>query len=218
MNRIFSAFARPIPPVLKLAAPALFVCLAITLFILVKSAGATTPVINNVVAANLLTNGVTITWTTDLPADTQVEYGATTAYGSSTTLNTQLVTNHSQAMTGLQANQLYNYRVKSRDASGDLALSQNRTFVTPLGTTTPGGSTDTSNSNTMNTSRFTTVAGGKVASLSVHVGAVDASLNNRSFQLAIYAANGNTPGALIASSQTGTLVANRWNSVPVTAT
>lgn len=204
-------------PLFRIVAACTIACLIVSLFIL-TSVNAATPVISGVATSNLTTSGATVNWTTDIPADTQIDYGTTTAYGSSTTLNTQLVTNHSQQITGLLANQLYNYRVKSRDSSGDLALSQNRTFITPLGTTTPGSSTDSSNSNTMNASRFTTVSGGKVASLSVHVGAVDPSLSNRNFQLALYAANGSVPGALIANTASGTLVANSWNTLPITAT
>lgn len=187
-------------------------------FIFMASVMAATPVISGIATGNLLTNSATISWTTDVPSDTQIEYGTTTAYGSSTTLNSALVTSHTQTIGGLQTNQLYNYRVKSRDAGGDLAMSANRTFITPLGTTTPGGSTDSSNRNTMNTTRFTTVNGGKVASLSVHVGPVDPSASNRNFQMAIYTANGSVPGTLIASTASGTLTANVWNTLPITAT
>lgn len=195
----------------------LAICLP-SVFVFVSSAVAATPVITNITVSNLLTTGATINWSTDVPSNTQIEYGATTAYGSSTTINSTLVTNHSQAITGLQANQFYNYRVKSRDVAGDLATSGNRTFITPLGTTTPGTLTDSSNSNTINTTRFTTVSGGKLASLSVFVGAVDASPANRSYQMAIYTANGSVPGTLVASTTTGTLTANSWNTLPITAT
>lgn len=183
-----------------------------------QSVMAATPVITNITAATVTNNGATITWKTDVISDTQIEYGLTTSYGSSTTLNTTRVTDHTQSITGLQANQLYHYKVKSRDASGDLAVSGDRTFITTLGSTTPGTSTDSGNSNTMNATRFTTGNGGKVASLNAYVGAVDTNVANRSFQIAIYTANGTTPGTLIASSQTGTLTANSWNSVPVNAT
>ena len=70
----------------------------------------------------------------------------------------------------------------------------------------------------MNGTRFTTVDGGTVVSMSANVGAVDPSVARRSFQLAIYTANGTVPGTLVASSATGTLVANSWNTVPITAT
>ena len=90
----------------------------------------TPPVISNVAAGSITSSGATITWTTDEAADSQVDYGLTTAYGSSTTLDTTLVTSHSQALTGLTASTLYHYRVKSRDAAGNLATSGDSTFTT----------------------------------------------------------------------------------------
>lgn len=184
----------------------------------VMSALAATPVISNISTSNIQSNAATISWTTDVISDTQIEYGLTTAYGSSTALNGTLSTGHSQTITGLQANQLYHYKVKSRDVSGDMAASGDRTFITALGATTPGTSTDSGNSNTMNATRFTTTNGGKLASVSAYVGAVDASVANRSFQLAIYTANGTSPGTLVANTATGTLTANAWNTLPITAT
>ena len=74
--------------------------------------------------------GATIGWTTNEASDTQVEYGLTTSYGSSTTLNTALVTSHSASLSGMAANTLYHYRVKSRDAAGNLATSGDFTFTT----------------------------------------------------------------------------------------
>jgi RHS repeat-associated protein len=59
-----------------------------------------------------------------------VEYGQTIAYGQSTTLNPALVTAHSQGISGLAAGTLYHYRVKSRDAAGNLAVSGDFTFTT----------------------------------------------------------------------------------------
>ena len=176
------------------------------------------PIITEITTSNVSSTGATVSWKTDVVSNTQIEYGLTTSYGSNTTLNASLVTMHTQNLTGLQANQLYHYRVKSRDANNDLSTSGDRTFITTLGSTTAGTSTDTSNSNTMNATRFTTGAGGKLASLSVNVGAVDSNVNNRSYQMAIYTANGNIPGSLVANTATGTLVANTWNTLPITGT
>ncbi len=182
-----------------------------------SAAIASAPVITNVAATNIGATSGTISWTTDAVSDTQIEFGTTAAYGASTTLVAAPVTSHIQNLTGLSANQIYHYRVKSRDAIGELSVSGDRTFLTALGSTTPGAATDSSNSGTMNVTRVTTAAGGQVSSLSVHVGAVDATLSNRSFQLAIYNANGSVPGTLVASTVTGTLVANSWNTLPITA-
>ena len=62
---------------------------------------ATGPVISSVSVSNISASGATINWTTNEATDSQVIYGTTTAYGSSTTLNTTKVTSHSQTLTGL---------------------------------------------------------------------------------------------------------------------
>jgi glucose/arabinose dehydrogenase/PKD repeat protein len=72
---------------------------------------------------------VTITWTTDVPADSQVRYGLTTAYGSTTDLIRTLVTTHSMTINTLARRTTYQYQVLSRDASGQLS-SATGTFRT----------------------------------------------------------------------------------------
>ena len=86
--------------------------------------------ISNVSASSITSTGATITWTTNLSGDSQVEYGTTTAYGSSTNLDTTMVTSHSQQITGLSPSTLYHFRVNSRDAAGNLATSGDFTFTT----------------------------------------------------------------------------------------
>jgi hypothetical protein len=87
-------------------------------------------VITAVAATGITTAGATITWTTNEAADTQVELGTTTAYGQTTGLNASMVTAHSAALSGLSANTTYQYRVRSRDAAGNLAVSSNQIFTT----------------------------------------------------------------------------------------
>src|SRR5207302_1565191 len=72
----------------------------------------------------------TIGWTTDEQSDSQVEYGTTIAYGATTTASRAMTTSHSQPLSGLTAGTLYHYRVKSRDAAGNLATSPDNTFTT----------------------------------------------------------------------------------------
>ena len=104
----------------------------------IGTADTTPPTISSVTASSLSSSGATITWTTDEAADTQVDYGTTAGYGSSTSLNAALVASHSQTLTGLSAGTLYHYRVKSRDAAGNLATSTDYTFTTPAAAdTTP---------------------------------------------------------------------------------
>ncbi len=90
----------------------------------------TPPTISGVSALSPTSSGVTINWLTNEASDSQVEYGRTTAYGQVTALNASLITNHSMALSGLSAGTLYNFRVRSRDAAGNLAVSGNYTFTT----------------------------------------------------------------------------------------
>jgi len=83
----------------------------------------TPPSISSVLISKISDSGMTISWTTNEISDTQVEFGTTTTYGSSTPLVSTLVTNHSAQLTGLQPITLYHFRVKSRDAAGNLAKS-----------------------------------------------------------------------------------------------
>ena len=97
----------------------------------------TAPTISGVGASSITVSGATISWTTNEASDTQVDYGPTTGYGSSTVLASALVTSHSANLSGLQASTLYHYRVKSRDAAGNLATSGDFTFTTAGDTTAP---------------------------------------------------------------------------------
>lgn len=183
------------------------------------TADAATPAISAVTVTAIGPDRATISWTTDIPADTQIDYGLTSSYGSTTPLVATLTTSHSQTVTGLAANQLYHFRVRSRDGTGTLSTSGNSTLATLLGVATPGTLTDSSNANGMNASQFTTVRGGTLRSVAVHVGVVDANVANRQFQVAVYTSTAtNTPGTLVANSASGTLAANTWNSVPISAT
>jgi RHS repeat-associated protein len=90
----------------------------------------TNPVITGVSSSAVANNSATIAWATNGPADSLVEYGTTTAYGQSTTLSPALVTAHSQVLSGLTAGTQYYFRVRSRDAAGNLAISGDFTFTT----------------------------------------------------------------------------------------
>jgi hypothetical protein len=73
-----------------------------------------------------------ISWSTNEPADTQVRYGLTAAYGGLVSDPT-LTGTHSPLLSGLQAGSLYYYEVVSRDASGNQATVSG-TFETSEGT------------------------------------------------------------------------------------
>lgn len=86
-----------------------------------------------------------------------------------------------------------------------------------LGNTAVGSSTDSGDSNERNGSSFTMPAtAGTVTSMSVYVASVNASPNNK-YQLAIYTNVSNKPGNLVAASAIGTLTANSWNTIAISA-
>jgi hypothetical protein len=99
----------------------------------------TPPVISAVTSSGITTSTATITWTTDEPSDTEVEFGTSTAYGQSTTLNSTLTASHSASLTGLASNTRYHYRVKSKDALGNTATGADETFITAFGISNLGG-------------------------------------------------------------------------------
>jgi len=90
----------------------------------------TPPVFSLIASSNITSASAKITWTTSEPSDSQVEYGLTTAYGLTSTLDSSLVTSHSVDLVGLTPSSVYNWRVKSKDAANNLAISTNRTFTT----------------------------------------------------------------------------------------
>jgi hypothetical protein len=92
----------------------------------------TPPAISNVHVSNITATGATITWTTDEPADSLVEYGTTTTYGSSSVLNPSLSYSHSQQLSNLSAITIYHYRVKSKDHAGNLSTSADFAFTTTI--------------------------------------------------------------------------------------
>jgi peroxiredoxin len=87
-------------------------------------------VISGITVSNITDLAATISWTTDQPGTSQVEYGASNSYGSSSTLDEKLATSHSATLSGLQPTTSYHFKVISRDGSGNEAVSQDQTFTT----------------------------------------------------------------------------------------
>lgn len=90
----------------------------------------TAPTISAVTSSSITGTSVVITWTTNEPATSQANYGLTTAYGTTTTLDTSLLTTHSVTLTGLNPSTTYSYRVRSKDGAGNERVSANFTFKT----------------------------------------------------------------------------------------
>ena len=94
----------------------------------------TAPVISEVSVSGITTNSALITWSTDEPSTSQVEYGTTSAYGLSSPLDTSLVTSHSVSLSGLEPDTAYHFMLKSNDEVGNDALSADCIFITPMET------------------------------------------------------------------------------------
>lgn len=98
------------------------------MYIVDLTLGGTAPVITNVQATNITNNSATITWTTNQPASSRVDYGLTTSYGTYVT-NASMVTSHSMTLTGLTPTTLYHFKVTSTNAGGT-SVSSDFTFTT----------------------------------------------------------------------------------------
>jgi regulation of enolase protein 1 (concanavalin A-like superfamily) len=86
------------------------------------------PVISNVVVTPGA-NAAIVTWTTNEPADSRVDFGLTAAYEIASEIDAAFVTAHGLALDGLAPNTTYHYRVTSRDvglvstSTGDLTFT-----------------------------------------------------------------------------------------------
>ncbi len=89
------------------------------------------PSLTAISASSITRNSAVISWTTNEPATTQIQYGLTTSYGNSTPLVSTLTSSHTQSLSSLTANAVYHYRVISKDAAGNTATSGDGVFSTP---------------------------------------------------------------------------------------
>ncbi|MBI3328838.1 MAG: fibronectin type III domain-containing protein, partial [Nitrospinae bacterium] len=93
----------------------------------------TTPPTISSVQASTTSTTATITWVTNEPANSQLEYGLSPCPCSfASPFDATLVINHSITLTGLSPSTTYYYRVYSRDVSRNLAISGTNTFWTTL--------------------------------------------------------------------------------------
>lgn len=93
------------------------------------SADTISPTISNTQASNITENSAALSWTTNEASDSLAQYGANESYGQ-TSQDASLITSHNLNLANLSVNTLYHYRVKSKDASGNEAVSGDYTFTT----------------------------------------------------------------------------------------
>lgn len=85
--------------------------------------------ISGVSVNSITATSATITWTTNHAANSQIDYGLTSGYGSVKS-NASLVTSHSIVITGLTSGSTYHYRVTS--LGNTTAVTTDQTFNTPV--------------------------------------------------------------------------------------
>ena len=94
-----------------------------------SSTDTTAPTISAVTSTPSMSSAV-IEWTTNEMSTSQVEYGTTTSYGSQTALDLNRTTSHQVTVIGLSSSMTYHFRVKSKDAGGNTAVSTDYTLTT----------------------------------------------------------------------------------------
>ena len=71
-----------------------------------------------------------VSFSTNLPTTTLIEYGKTSDYGQFTTQSDSYYYRHLHYLKGLESNTLYHYRLKIQDYDGNWIVSADRTFTT----------------------------------------------------------------------------------------
>ncbi|MBI4218239.1 MAG: S8 family serine peptidase, partial [Elusimicrobia bacterium] len=92
--------------------------------------GSAVPIIYNARISGIQTCSVEITWNTNEPTVSFLEYGLTPFYGMETKNNDLYRTTHTAVLYGLAASRLYHYRVRAQNVSGLMAQSGDFTFLT----------------------------------------------------------------------------------------
>ena len=87
------------------------------------------PAIGAISVSNITGYSATITWTTDQPSSSLVEYGISASYGSSTS-DPALTTNHSISITNLTPGATCHFKVTSTNSHALSSSSQDETFTT----------------------------------------------------------------------------------------
>ncbi|MFC1663481.1 fibronectin type III domain-containing protein, partial [Patescibacteria group bacterium] len=88
------------------------------------------PIYSNI-SATATNTSITVTWISNEPTTSQINYGLTSAYGNQTTENTNLATNHSVIALGLDDDTTYHYQVTGSDEAGNTTNSGDNTITTP---------------------------------------------------------------------------------------
>jgi len=94
-----------------------------------QASDTTPPSIGDILLWDCSTTQASLSWTTNEPATTQMEWGPTPEYGMVTPLDKNLVTTHSVTLIGLEAFRTYHFRARAKDAAGNEAMSEDHNFT-----------------------------------------------------------------------------------------
>src|ERR1700674_4227200 len=86
--------------------------------------------ITNVQTSSVSTSSSQVVWTTNVAADSAVDFGMSNSYGSSTPTDSAMVTSHQVTLSGLAAGTTYYYQVNSTDSKSNHGKSGGHTFKT----------------------------------------------------------------------------------------
>lgn len=95
------------------------------------------PIISGITPKIVAPDSVTITWATDQPSSSRIDYGATSSYGSFQD-DPSPVTSHSVTLTNLASHTTYHFKVTSTNSYGFASSSPDRTFTSGFAVTTVG--------------------------------------------------------------------------------
>lgn len=139
----------------------------------------TSPVISNV-NVTATSSGATIMWATDEDSTTQVDYGISLLFGTSTTEDTTKTKSHSVTINGLSASTKYYFSAKSKDASGNLGSSTSSfSTASAAGTDTTGPSiSSVSSSNVTNSAAAITWKTDEASTSQIKYGVTSSNLSN----------------------------------------
>jgi hypothetical protein len=91
---------------------------------------ANAPAISGVFTSGVTTNSAIISWGTNQPATSSVQYGPTNTYSNTTPVSSTMVTSHSMSLSGLAASSTYHFRVASANSASQTSYSPDATFTT----------------------------------------------------------------------------------------
>lgn len=89
------------------------------------------PTISAISVSAITNSSASVTWTLSEAATGQVEFGATTSYGRTSTRESSFsYTTHTQQLSGLSAGTQYHFRIRSSNQAGAESVSADSTFTT----------------------------------------------------------------------------------------